>query len=322
MAASSASVRIVHAAVTVLDGGMGSTLEDEGLDVRNPLWGSAALLTAQGRALNDRVHREFAAAGAQLAIANTHNASLGAADAFLRQRGLSALDPFLAAELSAAPPSERAFELMRWVNREAVESARSAAPGAMIAACLASPDRPYAEAPSLTAEEVESRLLPQLEVLEGIGPDLLFFEMLTTRSDLEGVARLMERGIRRPVGIGLVAGADGATLGGASMEEAVDRLLPGSPLVLFIQCTRYLLVDRALERLAEAVDGRALLGVYANDGRTWSGQHWSGERVPPEIYAEHAARWRAAGARVIGGCCGTGPAHVAALAQRLGRPGA
>jgi homocysteine S-methyltransferase len=37
----------------------------------------------------------------------------------------------------------------------------------------------------------------------------------------------------------------------------------------------------------------------------------------PEAYADHAMAWVAAGASLVGGCCETGPAHIAAIAARL-----
>ncbi len=39
--------------------------------------------------------------------------------------------------------------------------------------------------------------------------------------------------------------------------------------------------------------------------------------ITPQAYADHAANWLAAGARIIGGCCEVGPAHIAQLNQRL-----
>jgi S-methylmethionine-dependent homocysteine/selenocysteine methylase len=39
--------------------------------------------------------------------------------------------------------------------------------------------------------------------------------------------------------------------------------------------------------------------------------------VTPRAYSEHAADWLAAGARIIGGCCEVGPAHIAELKTKL-----
>ena len=39
----------------------------------------------------------------------------------------------------------------------------------------------------------------------------------------------------------------------------------------------------------------------------------------PEMLAEHVARYVEQGARIVGGCCGSTPDHVAAIARALGR---
>ena len=67
------------------------------------------------------------------------------------------------------------------------------------------------------------------------------------------------------------------------------------------------------------------LGVYPNLGY-FSDRGWHfDERIGPDEYAELAARWRDEGAQIVGGCCGTSPAHIAAARNRLtgtaaGRP--
>jgi S-methylmethionine-dependent homocysteine/selenocysteine methylase len=67
------------------------------------------------------------------------------------------------------------------------------------------------------------------------------------------------------------------------------------------------------------------LGVYPNLGY-YSDAGWRfDERTGPEEYAEMALHWREQGAQIVGGCCGTGPAHIAAARERLagtkpGRP--
>ena len=45
------------------------------------------------------------------------------------------------------------------------------------------------------------------------------------------------------------------------------------------------------------------------------GQWVNTDNVDPAVYARNAADWLRRGARLIGGCCGTTPAHVAALDQ-------
>ena len=302
-----------------MDGGMGTTVQDRGVDVRNHLWGSAAFLSAAGRALNDRVHRDFLAAGAELLIANTHSPSLGASAEYLERAGTDAIEEPLRGEIEALAPERRARWLCEQVNGEAVASLRRAV-GArddvVIAGCVSSPKPAYApEGPA--ADVVYERLVSQAEILAGHSLDLMLFELLTTAGDVEGSARIaIALGLER-FAIGLTCGDDGRTLGGVSMQQAVELAAAAEPLVYFVQCTRYDVVERALAVLLEVVDGAAAVGVYANDARIWKRFAWHGARVSPAAYAEAALRWHGMGARLIGGCCGTAPEHVAELCRRL-----
>ena len=58
-------------------------------------------------------------------------------------------------------------------------------------------------------------------------------------------------------------------------------------------------------------------GVYANLGEPL--ESGRSESCGPEDFAAHAATWLDAGARVIGGCCGTEPSHIRALARLSNR---
>jgi homocysteine S-methyltransferase len=59
-------------------------------------------------------------------------------------------------------------------------------------------------------------------------------------------------------------------------------------------------------------------GVYANAGRSHpSIEGIIDEKVPDEEYVTAAIQWAAAGARIVGGCCGTTPRTIALLHKEL-----
>jgi S-methylmethionine-dependent homocysteine/selenocysteine methylase len=61
-------------------------------------------------------------------------------------------------------------------------------------------------------------------------------------------------------------------------------------------------------------------GVYANLGAPNDDTGFTrSDDTPPVAFAAHAARWMAAGAQLVGGCCGTTPAHVRAIAASIER---
>lgn len=77
-------------------------------------------------------------------------------------------------------------------------------------------------------------------------------------------------------------------------------------------------LDALDELRAAAPDMR--LGVYANIGRPDPVQGWiNSDAEQPESYALVACQWQARGAQLIGGCCGTTPAHIAAICRRMGQ---
>jgi S-methylmethionine-dependent homocysteine/selenocysteine methylase len=119
-----------------------------------------------------------------------------------------------------------------------------------------------------------------------------------------------------PVWLSLTAGPFGdllsptalARIGKDAASIGIERLL--------VNCI-------AATQIGAYVDAVASLGVpigvYANAGREDEALGW-GATSPraAEAYAVIAERWTDAGASVIGGCCGTGPLHIQALAERFG----
>lgn len=73
----------------------------------------------------------------------------------------------------------------------------------------------------------------------------------------------------------------------------------------------------ALLQQAASVTDKPLL-AYPNSGEQWDAERkcWHGQASPAR-FAAQARRWHQAGARLIGGCCRTGPAYIAALRAAL-----
>ena len=152
----------------------------------------------------------------------------------------------------------------------------------------------------------------QARVLEGRGADLFMVETFFDLSDLETAIGGIRSVSSLPI-VGLMSfDGDGQTLAGVSARDAAIRL-------------RELGLDAfganhgagptaALRALAEMQDGPSTLAVLPNVGlASMSGQRVVFPHATPEYFAEFAAQARAIGARIIGGCCGTTPAQIAAI---------
>jgi S-methylmethionine-dependent homocysteine/selenocysteine methylase/SAM-dependent methyltransferase len=162
-------------------------------------------------------------------------------------------------------------------------------------------------------------------VFEQDPPDLVLLETLTLVRDPETfdtVARMLETGL--PVWLSFrrcrhgVCGVYGQHWGppeGDLFGRAARRFEEMGVGALLVNC---LPVDHVPGMLSWLRDFTGLpLGVYPNLGHL-AGTLWRfDEETDPGRYAELALGWRAEGAQIVGGCCGTTPEHVAAAAQSL-----
>jgi S-methylmethionine-dependent homocysteine/selenocysteine methylase/SAM-dependent methyltransferase len=162
-------------------------------------------------------------------------------------------------------------------------------------------------------------------VFEQDPPDLILLETLTLVRDpgtFATVERLLETGL--PVWLSFrrcrhgVCGVFGQHWGppeGDAFGRAARRFEEMGVGALLINC---LPTDHVPGMLSWLRDFTELpLGVYPNLGHL-AGSLWRfDEETDPQRYAELALRWRAEGAQIVGGCCGTTPEHIAAAARAL-----
>ena len=137
----------------------------------------------------------------------------------------------------------------------------------------------------------------------------------------EAAACIKERNPHAFVAVSFAAGPDGFTRAGEAASSLIARM-DGCPHVdavgLNCVCGAY-----HMRRLLEALPHtkKPLIAMpnaaypHVIDGRTY----YDGD---PAYFAQQAAACAALGARLIGGCCGTTPAHIRRLAERLPRQAA
>jgi S-methylmethionine-dependent homocysteine/selenocysteine methylase/SAM-dependent methyltransferase len=172
-----------------------------------------------------------------------------------------------------------------------------------------------------------------LRVLADEPPDILFLEtagLIREGLTYEGVELALGSGV--PVWLSFrrcrhgVCGVYGQHWGGPEGDlfgRAARRFEELGVKALLINCLPPDHVEGMLPWLRDFTD--LPLGVYPNLGYYGEGGWRFDERVGPEDYAQLALRWREEGAQIVGGCCGTSPAHIAAAARALegtkpGRP--
>src|SRR5438270_6984141 len=150
----------------------------------------------------------------------------------------------------------------------------------------------------------------QAEILEGRGVDLF---MVETFFDLEDHERAIAavRGVSSLPVVALMSfDAEGETIAGVSARAAGERLRALG--VAAFGANHGAGPAAALRALGEM--GEGVLAVLPNVGlASMSGQRIVFPHATPEYFGEFAAQARALGAVIIGGCCGTTPAQIAAI---------
>ncbi|HTN83965.1 MAG TPA: homocysteine S-methyltransferase family protein [Sorangium sp.] len=274
----------VVADVVVLDGPLGTELAARGIETPSPLWSAAALLDARGCDAVRAIHRDYARAGAAAHTANTFRARR-------RQAGAAW------AELAA-----RAVSLAR-------EALRDAGSGRRVAGSIAPLEDCYRPDLSPASARQEHRELAR--ALASAGVDVLLCETFPHVGEaLVALEEAVATGVE--AWVSFTAGPEADLLSpediGVAAREAAAR---GARAVL-VNCTPATRTLAYVERLAAC---GVPFGAYANAGAASEGLGWRGGQGSSAAsrYADLARRWLEAGATIVGGCCGTGPAHIAAL---------
>lgn len=293
--------------ITILDGGMSRELVRIGAPFRQPEWSAYALIEAPR--MVQQVHAEFAAAGADVITTNTY-----------------AVVPFHVGE-----------ERFRLEGRELANVA-----GQMAREAAAAADRPVKVAgsippvfgsyrPELFREADAPDILAVL--IEGLSPHVDYW-LAETQSSLAEI-----RAIRaalgddpRPLWISFTLNDDDEHTAnvlagteeprprsGESLAEIVAYAQEIGVAALLFNCSEAEIMEAAI-RTVRALAPDLQVGVYANafvpetkKMAANTGLCDIRDDLTPETYLTFARQWADAGATIIGGCCGIGTEHIAAL---------
>ncbi|MBU1001221.1 MAG: bifunctional homocysteine S-methyltransferase/methylenetetrahydrofolate reductase [Proteobacteria bacterium] len=274
--------------VVLADGAMGSRLFDKGADPASCF----DLLNLDNPALVSEVHAEYLTAGAEVLETNTFGAN--------------------AVKLEGFGLAHRVREL----NLRGAELARRAAQTAGSLAWVAGSMGPLGrlEEP-LPEERVAQVYAEQAQALAEGGADVLILETFPRLETLLLALAAAKEATKLPVITQLVFTGQGGSLSGQSPQESFAAMIRAGADVVGINCG--LGPQGALGVLRRAGTQHRPLSVMPNAGFP----EQSGDRLlynsSPEYFATAVMRCVGLGARLVGGCCGTGPAHIAALRKLL-----
>ena len=310
--------------ILILDGAMGTMIQRYRLteaqfrgarfaDHRRDLKGNNELLQLTAPQVIREIHEQYLAAGADIVSTNTFGATRTAQDDY----GLA----------------ELAYEM----NLEAAKIARAAAQkfatpekprfvaGAMgptPKTASISPDVNDPGARNVTFDELVLAYGEQVRGLLDGGADILLvetiFDTLNAKAAIFAIEQEFERrGARWPVVIsGTVTDASGRILSGQTVAAFWHSVRHARPLAVGLNCALGAALMRPyVEELSSIAD--TFISVYPNAGLP-NPMSDTGFDETPEVTSGLLAEFAASGfVNLAGGCCGTTPAHIAAVARAI-----
>jgi len=280
--------------IVLIDGAMGTELANMGLDIGLPLWSANALLKAPHVVRS--IHAEYLRAGADIITTNTFRTNQRA----MRKAG-----------------REEKWDLLNRVAVELAFEARERYPifrPILIAGSMAPGEDCYCPALVPSEHELAEEHGEQAALLASLGVDVLLGETLITVRESAAVARACAA-TGKEFAVSFFCKDDTYLLSGEPLKEAVEAVAPFHPTAVMINCVSYQSIHEPLSTLASAWNG--VFGCYANTGDPLHDVEDSLYEQKLFEFADYAKTWTAAGARIVGGCCGTTPDHIFAIAKTL-----
>ena len=283
----------------VIDGGMGTLLQASGVPMDGKVWSGRAVLSNPEAV--QQAHEAFIRAGAEVIITNT----FAAARHMLEPGGLG--------------------EQVEAINRNAVKLAIQARdcvaeePVAIVGSiCEWAPTHdPKWHQPKAVGKSVRE----QADLLAEAGVDLIALEMCEEiELSIAATEAALETGL--PLWIGMSAkthkGSDCLSVfdtAAFDFESLVKALADYPAMIMNIMHTPITDVDEALRLTRKYWKGS--IGIYPESGYFTMPDWQFIDIIEADELAKLAKDWVEDGVRLVGGCCGLGPEHIAALRQAL-----
>jgi len=249
------------------------------------------------------VHRSFLLAGSDAVLTNTFGANKYA----LGRHGFA--------------------DKVREINTAAAEIARRAAGKEKYVLGDIGPTGNFLEPlGQLKPDELKDAFASQAKAICAGGVDGLIIETMTALDEITIAIEAVKSVCGElPVFASMAfdkAGDDFRTMMGVDVESAVAKIVPLRVDAVGFNCGSLLLNEyvELAEKIVLAVNsvsGDTIILAEPNAGKPELIEGKAVYKVPPNDFAAAAEKIHSAGVNIIGGCCGTGPAHIEALAAKL-----
>jgi len=317
--------QLINERIVVLDGALGTSVQglkleeaafrgDRFADWPSGLKGNNDLLSISQPQHITAIHGEFLAAGADIITTNTFNSTAPSQGDYGMEALVSELN-FAAAQLArkAADAAAAQSGVPRFV---------AGALGPTNRTCSISPDVDDPGSRNITFDQLVATYGEAAEALIEGGVDLLLvetiFDTLNAKAALYAIRRLTEeKGLDVPVIIsGTITDASGRTLSGQTLEAFYNSVRHVKPLFIGLNCA---LGATELRPYVEELAGLSEFPVSVHPNAGLPNEFGEYDDTPEhmaEVIGEFASNgWL----NLAGGCCGTTPEHIRAIAETVSK---
>lgn len=291
--------------ITILDGGMGRELARQGAPFKQPEWSALALYEAPPAIV--RVHQDFIQAGAEIITTNSY-----------------AVVPFHIGERRFQAD---ALSLATLAGKLAKQAVSNLTKNVKIAGSLPPLFGSY-RFDLFQAAQVEKVAKP---LIEGLSPyvDFWLFETQSHSEEVLSVLPLLPKD-NRPIWASFTLQdeelCDEPYLrSGESVEAVIKTMITQNIQAILFNCCQPEVIESAIVVAKKVIGEKPIqIGAYANafppqpkHATANDGLDEVRQDLDPMTYLSWAKKWVAAGATIIGGCCGITPAHIQVLSENL-----
>ncbi len=309
------SQRLADSRPILLDGATGTELESRGVPMNKGAWSGLAVATHPD--VVRQVHLDYIQAGAEIIITNT----FASGRHMLREAG---------EESRTEEINRQAALLARQAREEAGEAKANSGKGdwalgadrVWVAGSISAMAAGQGGAKRPPLNEMRTNFFEQAELLADAGVDFLILEMMR---DIDYSCAALEAASATglPVWVGFSCARTEAgnlilspTIAEeVGLEAGVAAVMAEGGELAAVMHSDVNVTGAALAAIQAVWDGPT--GAYPESGYfTMPNWHFV-DIIQPDAFAEQAVAWVGQGAQLVGGCCGIGPPHIRALAERL-----
>ncbi|CAJ1059838.1 homocysteine S-methyltransferase [Xyrichtys novacula] len=302
----------------ILDGGLATELEAQGVHLQgDPLW-SARLLHTDPQAIRDAHHR-FIVSGADVITTATYQASVRGFIDHLNVSSDRARELLMSGVQLAKEAAERFVSESHSKERRPPLVAGSVGPYGAFLHNGSEYTGAYAE--EMSVEDLKGWHRPQVECLAAAGVDLIAFETIPSIKEAEAVVELLKEFPNCDAWLSFSC-KDGSHISDGSLfTDAVQVANTSTQLVYVgVNCCSPELVEPLLDSAGSLLSPHLSWVVYPNSGEEWDTREgWLTSEKRSASIPKFSHAWKKQGTALIGGCCRIRPTHIAELRRELKR---